>query len=285
MQTRDIAELASLATEHGPLLMRGPAVISQAAIDQYWLTSKYRLDAWGRTLKRFSAVLTPQSANARRSPGIGAVVEEILVGELLTRVWAGVLCGYDRQRKQCELEPIARSVHTGHMEARNRALRLLMHAPGVRVEEAVALNKLRQRVEHWTDLLLGRLSNTLDVSEFACDPRRAREFARDLREEEALSGSRTAWNVSMLAMRAAFHQCLQHDAPHSDLNARIGASVLGCFPPEVFDSTGRFQSLWALRLFTTATDAEGMIEALADLDSPGRRKHDAGRLRPFFEQG
>ncbi len=285
MQTRDIAELAAVAAEHGPLLIRGPAVISTAAIDQYWLTSKYRLDAWGRTLKRFSAVFPPNHAPTSRAPTIGAIVEEILVGELLTRVWAGVLCGYDRQRKQCEFEPIARSVHTGHLEARNRALRLLMHAPGVRVEEAVSLNKLRQRVEHWTDLLIGRLSHTHDVSEFACDPRRAREFARDLREEEALSGSQTAWNVSMSAMRAAFHQSLHHESPHFELNARIGAAVLGCFPPDVFDSVGRFQSLWALRLFTTTTDAEGMIEALADLDSPRRFEPSESRLRPYFEQG
>lgn len=279
MQTRDMAELAALAAEHGPLLIRGPALIPPAAIDQYWLTSKYRLDAWGRALKRFAAATPPRPTAGGRPLSIAAVVEEILASELLTRVVAGLLCSYDRQRKQAEVEPIARSVYIGHMEARNRALRLLMHAPGVRVEDAVALNKLRQRVEQWVDLLIGRLSSTHDVSEFAADPRRAREFTRDLREEQALSGGVQAWAVSLSAMKVAFHECLTREAPHMELNARIGAAVLGCFPPDVFDSTGRFQSLWTLRLFAAATDAEGMIAELADLDSP-RPLVRIGRLRP-----
>lgn len=282
MQTRDMAELAALAAEHGPLLIRGPALIPSAAIDQYWLTSKYRLDAWGRSLKRFASATSPRPAVDGRPLAIVAVVEEILAGELLTRVMTGLLCGYDRQRNQSEIEPIARSVYMGHMEARNRALRLLMHAPGVRVEDAVALNKLRQRVEQWVDLLIGRLSNTHDVSEFASDPRRAREFARDLREEEALHGGTQAWHISLSAMKVAFQECLTREAPHVDLNARIGAAVLGCFPPDLFDSTGRFQSLWALRLFAAATDAEGMIAELAHLDSSQPRQP-AGRLRPYYE--
>lgn len=266
MQTRDIAELASLVADHGSLLIRGPVVVSAAAVDQYWLMSKYRFDAWGRLLKRYSNVAIQPSVGVLAP--IGAVVEEILTGELLTRVCTAVLCGYDRQRKQSELEPVARSVYVNHLEARNRALRLLMHAPGVRVEEAVALNKLRQRVEHWSDLLVGRLSELQEVSEFASDPRRAREFARELREQEAIAGDQTSWRVSMSAMRAAFHESLRHESPHLDLNARIGAAVMGCFPGDVFNGVGQFQSLWALRLFATATDAAGMIEALADLDAP-----------------
>jgi hypothetical protein len=51
------------------------------------------------------------------------------------------------------------------------------------------------------------------------------------------------------------------------MNGRIGESILSCFQPELFDSTGLFRSLWLSRLSSSTRDVQGMIDELVDLDS------------------
>lgn len=284
MQHHELAELATLIAEHGPALVLGPARVAPGAINQYWLTSRYRFDAWGRVLKRFAGAVPP-ATHADPAHSVYPVIEEILAGEVLARVWTAVLRAYDRHRGQDEIEPLARGAYLGHLEARNRALALLMHAPGVRVEDAVALNRLRARTERWTDLLIGRLlvdlpPTTGDAAEFAADPQRARDFATDLREDGA---DGLAWSLTLAAMRASFREWLTAPAPHEGLNARIASAVLGCFPGELFDATGQFQSLWMLRMSSVAADTQGLVAALFDMETGGRpARRTAGEMPGRF---
>ena len=196
------------------------------------------------------------------------MLEEILTGEILTRVWAAVLCAYDRAHGAELAEPIARSVLIGHLEARHRVLTLLVQGPGIDADEAVKLNYLRRRSERWTDLLVGYLSPLLDTGEFAIDSRRARDFAQDLKYQGNFPGGRHAWPLVLASLRSAFRQGLGPLSPNADLNARIAASILSCFPPELFDSTGLFRSLWLLRLANVTNDAQGMIRELLALEGP-----------------
>ena len=46
-------------------------------------------------------------AGRRQWPAIRGVLEEILLAEMLTRVWATVLCAFDRRQGTLEAEPIA----------------------------------------------------------------------------------------------------------------------------------------------------------------------------------
>jgi hypothetical protein len=268
MQHSELAELAALIAVNGSALVHAPTEIAEAAIQQYWLASRYRFDAWGRALKRCGGAVAPVP-RTRPSASLSAIVEEVLASEILTRVWTAVLCAFDRRRNEAEIEPLARGIWLGHLEARNRALALLMHAPGVRVEDAVALNGLRARAERWTDLLLGRLLSELPaacrfVVEFAPNPDRARDFAADLRDEGPDSA---AWLLTLASLRVAFREGLSAPAPHEELNARIAAAMLACFPTELFDATGQFHSLWMLRIATTTADAQGLVSSLYDLEN------------------
>jgi hypothetical protein len=189
-------------------------------------------------------------------------VEEILTGEVLTRVWSAVLCAHDRRRGVDELEPVARSVMIGHMEARHRALTLLVHGPDVDAEAAVKLNRLRRRAECWTDVLVGHLAALHDVSEFAVDPKRARDFAKDLSSCGNRQGGRHTWPLLVASLRTAFQSGLSPESANADLNTRIATAILSCFPQELFDSTGLLHSLWMLRLTNITEDTQGMIEEL-----------------------
>ena len=114
------------------------------------------------------------------------------------------------------------------------------------------------------------------VSEFAFDPRRASDFAEDWRHRSGLQGSRHAWPLVLASLRAAFRPVLSPESPNAELNARIAASILACFPAELFDSTGLLRSLWLMRLTNIAEDTQGMIEELFKLERPAPTERPAG---------
>jgi hypothetical protein len=269
MHARELIELAAVTAIHAPVLVRGATVIPEKSIESYWTASKKRLDRWGRILRQ----LTKENAETGclNSLLVRGVLEEIFTGEILTRVWTATMCAYDRQRGTDLVEPIVRSVLIGHMEARHRVLLLLVHAAGLDVDEAIRLNQLRARTERWTDFLVGHLSGLYDIGEFAHDPDRAKDFCDDLTEQSRERGGRHVWPLALASLRAAFQKTLVPHSPNADLNAEIATSVIACFPPEVFDSTGLLQSTWISRMSNTTTEAEGRIEAL--LASSARPSH------------
>ena len=282
MHARDLVELAAVVSVHGPVLVRGATQPSARGIEDYWVASKCRLDRWGRSLRRF----TEQAGRKPRDRGkhatlVRGVLEEVITGEMLTRVWAAVLCLCDRCHGTDTAEPVARSVLVGHLEARHRVLTLLVRGPGLDTAAAVKLNHLRRRTERWTDLLVGHLAGLGDVRGFAVNPERARDFAEDLCYRGDSAGGRRAWPLLLASLREGFGSALQPGSPNADLNAKIASSVLSCFQPELFDSLGLLRSLWTLRLARLADDAQGMIEELLGTDRRGGSPRQTERLPRF----
>ncbi len=290
MHARELVELAAIVSAHGPVLVRRTRQLSTTGIEQYWTASKCRLDRWHRSLKHFGSEAARHDAPWRRAqwPAVRGVLEEILTGEMLTRVWTAVMCAYDRHHGTDVAEPIARSVLVGHMEARHRVLTLLVRGPGIDAEAAVKLNHLRRRTERWTDLLIGYLAGLHDVGEFAVDPDRAKEFAEDLQYQSHLKGGRHAWPLVLASVRAAFRRGLSPTSPNADLNRQIASTIIACFQGELFDSTGLFQSVWLMRLSNVTNDVQVMVDDLLALepaapqsDATSTPQRLAGRLRRF----
>jgi hypothetical protein len=194
-----------------------------------------------------------------------ATLDEIFLSEMLTRVWTAALVAHDRRWSLQTAEPLARNALDAQLEARQRAMALLLEEHGLGTRQVVALNRLRRRVERWTDVLIGGLWHVGDASEFAIDAERAADFASDLAWRRSQPGGKQAWRLTLLALRNAFRRGQSPVAANPDANARVTASILGCFQAELFDSTGLFQSLWMMRMTATASDAEGMV---ADLLQP-----------------
>jgi hypothetical protein len=263
MHARELIELAALVSAHGPILVRSDQPIPAGGIERYWTTSKIRLDRWTRSLKDFSRHADGDARQRERKwPEARGVLEEILSGEILTRVWAAVLCAYDRSRGSDEAEPVARSVMIGHSEARHRVLTLLSHVTGMDARSAVRLNRLRRHCERWTDLLVGRLADIQDIAEFAVDAKRAMDFAEDAPSRQGFEASRLAWPLLLASLRKGFQRELGSLSPNADLNAAIAASILSCFSSELLESSGLFRSLWLMRITSVAEDAARMVEGL-----------------------
>ena len=264
MHARELVELAAVVASYGGLLARNPEPLSAEGLNRYWSASRCRLDGWSRRLQQWTTAAHTRDPSASRAswPSIRSVLEEVLTGELLTRVWAAAVCAHDRWHKLDDGEPIVRSIFIGHQEARHRVLSLLVRGPGIDVEHAMKIDQLRRRCDRWCDMLVGYLLEAGDVSEFAADPAHARDFAADLRDQSQSAGGRHAWSLVQVSLRAAFRHDLAPVSPHADLNAQIAAGVLACIPEAAFDSTGILRTLWAWRLTETANDAQGLIEDL-----------------------
>ncbi len=258
MHASQLVEIGALVASHGKNLVHGKFPQKQINSDDYWTASKCRLDRWSRTLKLFTEDLDLKDSKHDPWPAIKIVVEEILLSELLTRVWTAVATNFDQIRNTSCFEPIAKSVWIGHLEARNRALTLILRGQEKQISEAVALNRLRRRVERWTDLVLSHLHLEFDVSDFAADPARLRDFTEDLRQEKA--EDQASWDILALSLRSAFRVHKGSATANPDLNEQIAAGIMSFFPGDLFEATGVMHSLWLSRLYQTADETQDMID-------------------------
>jgi len=287
MNASGLLELAAIVSAHGPVLVEGPGNLSTSGLEQYWTASQCRFDRWSKAFKQLGAEAEdPGPGWADEGwPTLRATIEEVLTGEVLTRVFGAVVTAYDARRKSGQAEPIARSVMIGHLEARNRVLRWLVSGSGIGADEAFALNRLRRRTERWSDMLVGYLHGLVDVRHFAVDPERAADFAEDLSYRARLPGGRHAWTLLTASLRATFGTGLSATSPNADLNERIGTSVLSCFRSELFESTGTLRSLWVTRLVNGAEDVRGMVDdLLCPAEQNGRQRRDEEAADRFLDR-
>lgn len=268
MHTRELVELAALVAVHSPLVVQGGGRVPLASAEQYWTASKCRLDRWLRLLKQLAGAANQGPRPATLAwPRVRPVLEEILVSELLTRIWVAIAAAHDRVRADQDLEPVARNIFSSHLDVRRRLLALLADGRAIDLPQAVTLNNLRRRAERWNDMLLAHLADAIEIDEFAFEPQRARNFAEDLDHNAARAELRFTSQLVLASIRASFAEGLADRTPNADLNRRIGSAVLAAFREEICDSTGLAKSLWLERISRTANDTEGMIDELLRLDA------------------
>jgi hypothetical protein len=264
MHVRDLVEVAAVVTTLGGARSRYADPLPEQGMRQYWSASKCRLDRWARSLAEY-AECSEGDRRHRRWRMLRPVLEEVLVGEILTRVWTAVVCGCDRQAATKEHEPLVMNIWNGHLDARRRVLNLLVTGRGLRVSDAVALNRLRRRAEKWCDTMLSQLVDACPVARFVFNQQRMRECARDVRGSDR---PELVWSLLRASFRAAFERSLSIRSANGDLNRQIAAAILTCLHTQTFDSTGQFRSIWMMRLEQTTDDTYGMIQDLLASDSP-----------------
>src|SRR5262245_46816599 len=201
MHARELAELAALVAVHAPTLVQSAGRVPPGINEQYWAASKCRLDRWGRTLRQLTAAaVEPQLPPTLSWQRVRPHLEEILVTELLARLWAAAATAYDAAHSEQDLSPVARNVLNGHLEARQRLLSLLADGRVIALPEASKLDQLRRRIERWTDMLLAHLADSIDIAEFAFEPGRAADFAEDLDHESAHSDPRFTCQLVLVSL-------------------------------------------------------------------------------------
>ena len=182
MHSSQLAELGSWVALNSGNLVYGEQEQPMLVATSYWTASKIRLQRWVAALKMFGQDFENPKQGHNPWPALEIVVQEILMSELLTRVWSATVLTHDWYHQKDELHGLAHSVHISHIEAKNRAIRILLNGRSANEAAFDRMNKLRRRVERWTDMFLGQLPNGKQSSVFGFDRKRVIDFNGEQRE-------------------------------------------------------------------------------------------------------
>jgi hypothetical protein len=268
MHATQLVELAVFLATDAPAFTLAEAPFSTASLHQYWSASKHRHDQWAQAFRRVSPAKSAavKETSPAASDSLRGVVEEILLSEVLTRVWTATAALHDAHHETDSVTPIARSIFLGHQEARRDALRAILSGVGLQPREVRRLNILRQKCERWTDLLLAHAGYDGDELGVAFDQDRVHEFSDQLVHDACSGLSETAISLTKASLRVAIRRGVLPTSINPTLNRQIAGGILACLPGHAIDSTGEFQSLWQIRIEHAASDTLELVDELLALD-------------------
>lgn len=249
MQIHETLELAALLSRSADFLLEGDWRERGLAI--YWTAAKRRLDGWREQLRQVEPDLFP--------PSHRWLAEEIFETEVLTRTWTALACARDRRRGERWAEPVVRNAFLGHLDVRHSAMKWLID-PAAPVDASL-LNRRRHVADGWSDVLVGRMGRLCDVSEFAVNPLRAKEFA----VEEVSGDDPSAWRILRASLTARTVLGSARRAASSQ-TAAVAAGILACLPADAFDGCESFRSLCSIRLAAGGEIASQWLDELASLE-------------------
>jgi len=270
MHSSQLAELGSWVAVNSGNLVYGEQEQPMLVSTSYWTASKIRLQRWVTSLKMFENDIRQPTKTHDPWPALEIVVQEILLSEMLTRIWSATVLTHDWYHQQDEMHGLAHSVHVSHIEAKNRAIRILLKGQAQNEEAFDRVNGLRRRIERWTDMFLGQLPQGDKASVFGFDRNRVIDFNR---EQRLSTGPEylTRQKVLTTSFSADLNRNQIPYAANPDLNREIAAGVLACFPPDRFDSNGLPKSARMIWLEKSQLDTQMLIDHLAEFEDRADR--------------
>ncbi|MCA9133292.1 MAG: hypothetical protein KDA45_09060, partial [Planctomycetales bacterium] len=241
MHALDLVDLANTFSRLAATQLSLGSPASRLAAQDYWLLSRYRHENWMEHLARHRDAIDRVGTSFRRQRwhAVLPVLQEILLSEVLTRIvayYAGVL---ELRRIDVEFASLARSTLVAHIEARNRCLHLIVFGPGLPVEHAVQLNRLRRCMEQVTDRTLAVMPPLENSSEFCFEPQ---AVARSQQQFASVGWSTTWITLHLLALTESYWKSTQSmvdwRVANARLNYRLSQTVLRFLSAEAFDSLG-----------------------------------------------
>lgn len=270
MHAVQLADLAAILALHGPSLLFGREMVSEEALQAYWVANRSRFDRWNERLGEYRIREAKGNLGQLRQwwSEHHPLMEEILLSEPLTRVYAALGAILDDGRETDELSPITHSVFITHLEARNRVLQMMIYGRGAALDVAVSLNRLRSAIERWCDALIGYfpLERHRAWERYAVDSSRAKAFAVDSRQLPIGVVRDTAGWLTAAAMRDTLSRRSDPAVASPGCNQAVANAVLTVLRPDMFDSVGTLKSLWLHRLQWGAEQADRVLDELAAVD-------------------
>lgn len=236
VDTRALAELVTFLVDHAAELWEGPDfTIPQAALQGYWVSARGRFDSWASHLKELTTHSSVQPKMFPFRNQMAGLLEEILTNDVLTRVWTAVLVLHDRQRKVDWGAPVGQSIFLSQLELRVRSLSILNEGKMLPASDTQKLHQLCERNDRWSDLLLARLSEFGDLSSFAVDLQRWREFSHDFNTLRSPEQRQQTWQLMKTSLLAAYSGSVFRYQMQSTRTAIMAGHILNCFPPSVIE--------------------------------------------------
>ncbi|MFK7769030.1 MAG: hypothetical protein AB8B55_17540 [Mariniblastus sp.] len=265
MHSSQLAELASWVATHSGNLVYGEQDQPMLVASTYWTASKVRIQRWVTALKMFENDFEDVKKGHDPWHALEIVVQEILMSEVLTRIWAAAVLNHDWYHQKDEMHGLAHSIHVSHIEAKNRAIRIMLRGQATNEEAFDRMNELRRRLERWTDLFLGQLPDGERASTFGFDRNRVKDFNREQRDS---TGPEFAMRQKVLF--ASFSTDLQRNrikySANPELNRDIASGILACFPSDRFDSNGLPKSSSMIWLEKSQRDTQMLVDHLVEFE-------------------
>ncbi|MCA9127384.1 MAG: hypothetical protein KDB22_09870 [Planctomycetales bacterium] len=264
MHAIELAELAVVFVRNIPVLLTTGCVPSRAAMNAYWLASRFRHDEWSCRLARHRVEIQRPGVNFRNQQWhqIYPVLQEVLLTEPLTRCVAYFASIMAHHKLDTEFVNLAQTSFVSHLEARNRCLNLIVFGQGIPSEDVVRLNRLRKSMESLTDELIASLENIEAMKTICFDIERTEEA------HQQLSGGK------MTPVELAIHTALlllsMRRLPNIDirsgcqrLNRNLSHAILDLMPPQMFDDFGTPKTREFAKYYTNSPESDGMKVASA----------------------
>ena len=266
MHAKELSSLASWAAFNSRNMIYGVQPQLIFATNKYWTNAKCRHQRWMMVLKMFELDLEEPLDDHDPLPAMEIVIEEIFLTEMLSRVWSAILVAHDRYHKTDELAGVAHSVHISHIEAKNRCMRLLLREELQDHPIVVRCNQMRKKIERWTDMLLGEVPDLDAASTFAFEAKRVEDFVRE-RLDSSEDSRKTRELFYSMALAKDLQRATSGCSANPEINRKVAAGVLACFPANRFDSAGLPKSVQALWIENVSEDTQMLINGLYDMDS------------------
>lgn len=238
MKLAHLVEVAALASAHSRLLIEQAEPISNVLLGDYYIHSRNRFNRWMRDLNDLESDVPIRDplhlfGLSPSRPPAQSLAEQILINDLVNRVWTVMLIACDRHRQEARLEALAHNVYRSHLAVRHRALGIIINDASLQPEQVLHIEKLRTSSERWADLLNCGLMATYDLWDYAFDEVRAREFFRDRFQQERITPQNSqAWSLILAGLRHSFPDLDGLAAPLHDDDRMITRSMIDCFPAD-----------------------------------------------------
>lgn len=286
MHVRQLVQFAAFVASVSDRLIHSQTPFPSVALERYWTLCRSRHDEWSRQIREFTVERQDLAGSGEATSWLQPTLMEVLSAEVVTRIWAAICDLADQERQVREAGPIAHNVLLGQIEARHRVLNLMVYGYGLRVEEAVALNRLRIRNERWTDTLLAFIGPEAARPDWAFEPARVKRLATRLAPHQVVGCVDPGMALLLATITSANYSAATGGGPNDELNRRIACSILACFPTTLFDGTGQLVSRRQLELTRCVADSRGNLrrQQPAEVESspaPNMPPTDEGPRRRF----
>lgn len=226
MNPRDIAESAAVIARHADLIIDSDQPVSILLIEEYWVACRRRLKHWSSREQLDMSFC-----------GLSQLAEEVMVAEMPARVWAAVYTVHCLNHRNQEGLRFVRQALRGHVEIRQSILQSLIdNYNRTELGGLLRLDRVRRRVERWTDFLIGTITRHGVALNLAFDVDRCRNNAESIQDSPT---AEAVWPLTIAGLTRSFSTTPEFSEETARSHSDVLKAQLGAFPAGAFRNDGR----------------------------------------------
>jgi hypothetical protein len=204
-----LTEVAALMAAHNRLFIEQAAELPNQVIGDYYIRSRNRFNRWIRDLSDLENGLEVRDplhliGLVSPRPAIRSLAEQIMVNEMVARIWTILLIARDLHHGVDRVRPVAHNVFLGHLTIRHKAISACLSDHRMASHDMVAIDRIRSSTERWTDMLCCQMMDRYSLWQYAFDQERARQFLMDRTDQQSVNHQSQAWVLILAGIRHSF---------------------------------------------------------------------------------